>query len=287
MAAPVHLLLACGVGLAFGVAAREECAPQAANGAPSAFAWPQSGAASADDERDAACLVTASAVRNAPADSPIVWVDVRRAAEIRRQPLPGVVEIALADLPGKTFLQNERLILVGSGFDHRAVLAACRRLRASGWRIDVLDGGAFRWPAAGRADRHAAHLTPAEFLQAANDSHWRIIGVGLDEAALKLLPQRPAFALADDRQAPEQLRAAIDRLRRAKPPGGHPDVDILIVAAGAEAGERLRRAVAQSGPAAEAHWLEGGWAAFSHYLEQQQRIALAAGRSLKRPCGAP
>lgn len=281
-----RLVLACGIALASaGVAAFETCALLPDEPMADSLDWSQErGAGSTDEERGASCLIEADKASDEQAQRSITWVDVRGAASIRRNPLPGVVEIPLADLPGKSFLRNERLILVGSGFDGRVLLESCRRLRAEGWRqVSVLHGGVRRWHAPlPLGDQVAVD----ELLQSPLDSHWRIVSVGLDEAALSNTPPRASIALPDSQRSTAQLITAVDGLRHAAQAGGLSTIDVLIVASGHDATNRLRQTMAQAGSTKNVYWLEGGLAALRQYLKQQQRIAFAAGRSLKSPCGA-
>lgn len=283
----MRLLLACAAGMAPGAAPAEECAPapEPAGQVESLKLAPRPAAAGrAGRVDDEICLIADDRERPALAVSGLAWIDVRPPATVRRDPLQGVLEIPLDDLPAKSFLHNERIVLVGSGFDRAALLDACHRLRAAGWRdVRVLAGGARRWHgAASSAERD--ELSAEDFFRGAAENPWRVVAVGLDDAALREMPLRPSAVLGFDPRTPARLAEALAAQRRAEGAAGHSDV--LVVAPDREAVRHLKNALRQGGFAGNALWLEGGWASFRQYLERQQRIASGAGRVLARPCGA-
>jgi len=203
----------------------------------------------------------------------------------------------VGDLAGKTFLQGQALVLIGSGADLRALTGRCLTLRQSGQfkSVHVLLGGVRSWRLAGQPIQAggSALLPPGEasaqdlWLGAA-DGLWRIAALGLSARQRQSLPVPTDQVLdlgAPAAQAVQELERQINRQPLPAP------ASWLVVAADAQQLAQAQALWQQRQNTQDAHgqhtivWLAGGWPAYASYLEQQKTLAAHAGRSLPRICG--
>jgi rhodanese-related sulfurtransferase len=78
-------------------------------------------------------------------------VDTRDADEFQKLRIPGSINIPLHTIKSKTFLKSKHLVLIDQGHSYFRLEKECRRLRESGFRVSILDGGLSSWSQQGGA----------------------------------------------------------------------------------------------------------------------------------------
>lgn len=212
-----------------------------------------------------------------------VQLDVRDGAAAADGPLPLVAAVPLSSLADRSYLRDRPLVLIGTGVDLRALTDSCLALRAQGFvQVRVLLGGARHWS---RAPNASDMLPPQAFWRGALDGQWRIAGLGLQAHEAAELPVAPEIVLAAPSGASE-LAGALAEAERTLPSEAHHQW--VVVAPDADAQQaalaQWQRDPPQPGARTVA-WLEGGWAAYRTYRNQQLQSATHAGRALPRICG--
>ncbi len=248
-------------------------------------------AAAAPASPGSACWIDDDAVASWSGGTP-TWVDVRPPASARGTTLAGALRIALADLPRKSFLQAQPLVLVGTGFDDVALAQACEALRREGFaRVRLLRGGVRAWRAAGRAmagmpaEGGLDSISAAELHRSVPGAPWVVLGVGMTSAE-SLPPRLSPLRSIDGGSDAASAVAAVAQARRdiaSRPPAERASL-VVVVAADAQSARELRTAVRRA-QLPDVLTLEGGLAGYRQFLAEQESIAASAGKPLVRPCG--
>ncbi len=254
----------------------------------SAVVWPRS--AQQRPEPTANCWLDWEQAELLSRNTPITWVDVRTAGRARLHPLSGALQIPLAQLPERTFLQGASLLLIGSGFDRAQLTNVCRQLRAAGFlHLYLLEGGVQAWAEnggfIGGMGFVRQQLSAEEWAAASTTEQWRIITVGVPASVVDRLPQPPEYQLTFS-TAPQLISTLETLLEQEQKTGKHSMLATIVVASDANYLQFLRRQLPLPRAAQSIFWLEGGWEGYWRYVEQQHRIVTNTGRSLRRPCGA-
>lgn len=246
-------------------------------------------------EAERACWADWAHARELATGPDGLWVDVRDEGARRQLGLPGVAVADLADVPARTFLWNQSLVLIGTGVDLKALSQHCAALRQSGRfkSVHVLLHGVRGWRQVGQTVQAGSALAPPdeisaqEFWLGAAQGLWRVATLGLDEQAQARLPQPVAFAASTD-DLPQAMSALAARIA-----GASEDLSPqrwLVVAASAAQLSRARvlwrqQSAARNAALPPVAWLSGAWPAYAAYRQHQQTLAAHAGRPLPRLCG--
>ncbi len=75
----------------------------------------------------------------------ITLVDIRSAADFERLKIPGSINVPLFAVKTKPFLKTNPLVLVNAGYGYGRLETECRRLKKTGYRVSILDGGLPAW----------------------------------------------------------------------------------------------------------------------------------------------
>lgn len=274
---------------------RASACDQRAGAGPEQTAFDAAGQVSVYSKAERACWADWPQAQALAAGPTGLWIDVRDVGERHRLGLPGAVVLDPADVPGKTFLQGQSLVLVGTGVDLKLLSSHCVALRQSGRFKDVhvLLHGVRSWRAAGQTVQVQGavlapdEISPRELWLGAADGLWRIVTIGLTQEQSEDLAV-PVALTASDADLEQALSALHAQAGRAI--AREPQQRWLVVAGTdkqlARARALWRTRFAQTAPAAlQPLWLAGAWPAYADYLRQQRILAAHAGQPLPRLCG--
>lgn len=231
----------------------------------------------------AACWMGMEALK----DASMMVLDVREQGTPETSALAGATPMALSAVSDKSYLQPQRLLLVGTGVDLRLLTQTCVALRRKGFHeVHVLLGGASTW----RKEPQASWTSAQDAWLGSREGLWRIATVGFSARQLLSLPQPASVQLTAGSTASDLRRAMAvnDKATPLKRP-----LQWLVVTADPAVGQTLfadwhaaqaQDFAAQTG--SSVRWLAGGWSQYEAYLAQQQTLAAHAGRPLPRSCGS-
>lgn len=241
----------------------------------------------------AQCWLTVEQLRQQQALEPVTLVDVRPAG-IQRLAIDEALPMALSRLKDSVTLKNQRVILVGDGYDRLALDSTCVALKQNGFEnVSALLGGA---PALLREQRNHSLNTEINQISAQQlwigslAISWQLVTIDLAPEQIALLPQLSAERInTADSTTPNQLAALSARLidittsvnsisEMAEP------TPLVLIAADTPTTQILQKAWADSLPPGTL-WLSGGMRAYEDYIQQQQQISASFGRGLMSSCG--
>ena len=210
---------------------------------------------------------------------PVRVIDVLGSSGRERAQIPGALRIPLHALKSMDSLRSQRLVLVGSGWDHALLEPECRRLRERGFMASILEGGLGAWKAAGLPlertgpdDCPLRAVPPGDFFRERHLDHWVFLNACESEKRLagELVPQAVALPRTE---TGEDLAA---RIRAMAEDNHHISRRYLLVidddgtlCPGIQAGlpeSGLRRV----------YFLEGGIRAYRAFVEMQMALTAAA-----------
>lgn len=216
-------------------------------------------------------------------------VDVRPLPQRRSAPIAQALQMDVRELAGKRFLQQEQVLLLGTGLDHADLDAACRQLRGQGFvEVRALMGGAAALQPQGPV---VQDLMPRDWIAGlAQGAQWTVLSLS---EALKTSPaEQHPVPNGQLRQVttPQGLRRALDGIATGSVAGGRPHALVVVADAPAEralhaqlASEMAsRRGWPQDLPI---YWLQGGWQAYQAQVVDMQAIGRTAGHRLQAACG--
>ena len=248
--------------------------------------WPVGAVAGADET---ACAITRDELEAWRASRELLVVDVRPSREFERVRIPGSVNFPLRELRTKLYLKDRRLLLVDRGYRGRELVAACRSMRASGFRsVRVLPGGLEAWrsglgPLAGEGFTAAAldRVGPAALESGLRRDEWLVVDVTDAGAATEL------FRTANHVPFDGGVRF-VSRLGKAMAADGDAPGRLVVLVDGDEKRhEAIKQAIGREWPE-YLYFLDGGREAYQQYRAQQEKIisSTARGCTLSR-CGSP
>ena len=237
-------------------------------------------------------------------------VDVRRPARFEELRVPGSMNIPGFQIKTKGFLRGKRLLLLGDGHSYRALDRLADDLQTEGFdQVSIVEGGLNAWrlevgALEGAANpNRAAMISPSEYLQEQRYGHWKLVFVGLDNAAAdasllsrgavisdpggtaalatlspgeEKIEERGAgdgipfagIGLSND-TAPDAIRSRLTALARADGNGLKPLV--LIASADGEGYPRIQAIMKEAG-LWNLFYLEGGDQAYARHISRIQAM---------------
>ena len=205
----------------------------------------------------------------------LVLIDVRRGKEFERFRIPGSINIPLFAVKTKAFLRPKQLVLVNEGYNNSQLEKECERLRSSGFRVWLLDGGLSYWRQKGAplrgdalAQRELNRVPPPVFFAEKDYENWVVIDTSAppDPEARPLIPQSICVPYRDDE---EKFTVALEKT--AAQYKGDRFVSVLIFNEKGEQYETIEAIVQEMG-LTNVFFLKGGMRAYKEYLEQQALI---------------
>ncbi len=221
---------------------------------------------------DSACWLSAEQLTSAlsgPAKPTLL--DVRPRSVQRMAPVAGALQIELADIASKRFLQQQSIVLIGSGLDYADINQACQQLRQQGFAsVQALLGGASAWQAAGlkastQASTNASAGASADAAQLqtidaagwiaslSQGVQWTVLSINaaLQQASTEQLPVPSNQIVAIRAEGKELSRKLAVSVQRAyqnaalKPPNASAAQALIVVVDGA-ASDSLRAPIAHA-----------------------------------------
>lgn len=108
------------------------------------------GVSAPDYRPDMSCAVPVAQVAPQVTAGQLHVVDLRSPDLFNNFHINGALNMTSGELPGKSYLRETKLLLVGDGKGEKPLYEICRRLRASGFQsVHVLQGGMLSWLAKG------------------------------------------------------------------------------------------------------------------------------------------
>lgn len=219
----------------------------------------------------------------------LIWIDVRSAIKKKASPLDNALDISLQSIKDKSFLHNERIVLVGDGVDQPELDLACRHLRDAGFEnAYVLQGGV---DAKRRLEKQSSfsrqafftYITPEELLAGSRATSWTLIAWDLHSDDIQKLPEQPTeqwFSAEGNLSLLVQRILSHSQTKKSK----GAQAGIVMITANNNANQQLKSLLQQHGTTTPILWLQGGMQAYQNYIEQQHNIRTNTGLSLKRSC---
>ena len=127
----------------------------------------------------------------------ITLIDIRSPQDFKRLRIPASINIPLHFIKSKTFLKSTPVVLVHEGFGYSRLISECRRLKALGFEISILDGGLPAWHHKGGwlvgdllALNDMRDISPREFLPESSYRDIFLIDVSPKQTAesIRILP---------------------------------------------------------------------------------------------------
>ena len=324
----VHLT-SMGSAVAADVAVEQGCRArdfENQGGQRQSVAWPKELPAAPADQ---ACWIRADALsgqiseRSGVAADTLTLVDVRPLSLRRSSPLSSALQMDLSDVQDKRFLQQSRVVLVGSGLDYARLQQTCQTLRQGGFAdVRTLQGGAPAWARAQSAPGRASASSSGQGLgtqtfmqvQQIEASEWiASLREGMQWSVLSLSSgfdasssaERPVDAgrvirpgvLAGSRSGfvegalAKALQEAASRAGSEHPRRIEPAQALIVIVDGGESAQLLADFERALGRRADwpadwpVYWLRGGWPGYRDQVAQAQAIQQTAAFQLQPPCG--
>lgn len=216
-------------------------------------------------------------------------VDVRPLPQRRSAPIAHALQMDVQELAGKRFLQQEQILLLGTGLDHADLDTACRQLRGQGFgEVRALMGGAAALRPQGPV---VQNLVPRDWIAGlAQGAQWTVLSFS---EAMKASPvEQHPVPDGQMRQVttPQGLPRALDAIATGPLADGR--AQALVVIADAPAEPALHAQLASEMAARRQwpqdlpiYWLQGGWQAYQAQVASMQAIGRTASHRLQAACG--
>lgn len=313
------LTLVCGIAMGYSRAAHtaeandslscqaRSYAVQDTTGTPS-VSWPKQAPVQA---LDMACWVNPAQLAESASSKPII-LDVRPRAARQSSPIAGALQMELSEVANKRFLQQEPLVLVGTGVDYMDLTAACQQLKRQGFaKVRVMQGGYAAWRA-GASEQHRWQFQPIsarDWIGSLSQGlNWIVLAIGsavlkapadripvpmqqlVDVVPGKAAQRAPAGDAASDA---EQLASALARIyQETFSTQSNPALPIAAIVVADDAMSDTQRlhieqSLAKVGSAVGTaiYWLQGGWHAYEQQVVETAAIQRTAHHKLQAPCG--
>ncbi|THT97696.1 hypothetical protein E9531_15475 [Lampropedia puyangensis] len=276
-----------------------------------AMVWPKAQPAQpVQPNRIAGCSVEAMDIKQALEQSSgnMTLVDVRPFAA-KRDYVPHALEVSLRDLPQRSFLKGQNVVLLGTGLDDPTLLAVCEDLQRQGFsQVQSVRGGApaFLEAAGLVSTAYVRSITPAQWVQSLMQGQQWHLAISATQAKehANELPMPAALQWSAKQSQSLGSLATVLRQQQAKLTSANTTTALsspLIVladgltsqaleqqlqSAAVKAGSKASISGIQATHSTPIYVLEGGWPAYEAFVQQNHEIQVTAAQSLQRACGA-
>ncbi len=246
------------------------------------------------NKHDSSLMISLEAVlQGLSSEQKIVLVDVRGRKEFNRFRIPCSINIPLHFIKTKTFLRTKFLVLVNEGYCYSQLENECHRLKSTGFKVAILNGGLNCWrqhqgPLKGdrSAQKSLNKIPPPLFFQEKEFGHRLVIDVSESphEVANRLIPNRVHIPfLNDPEKAAGQFIEAVAKQRKTL------FLSVLIFNQDGERYDRIEKLIEKTG-VKNVFYLEGGlkeYRSFLHKLTLSRKPKNKRIKSLKKckTCG--
>jgi rhodanese-related sulfurtransferase len=167
---------------------------------------------------DLTCAATAAEISTLHSQAGTILIDVRTKSEFDDNRIDGALNLPLAQIQRKAFINGKSVVLIGNGKSEQDLYAACADLRKTGYtQVKVLKGGMPAWRSSGQvvtarsgSDIRPPTLSPYElWIETLFDANLVMVTKGRSDIR-RMLPL--AVTIADE--TPAALKATIERRRK-------------------------------------------------------------------------
>ncbi len=215
----------------------------------------------------------------------IIIVDVRDKESFEKFNIPGSINIPLFAIRTKAFLKTKSLILINEGYNYSQLERECERLRKSGFKVWLLNGGLYFWIQKGApvkgdvfAQKELNKIPPRIFFAEKNYENWIVIDVSStnDPKASSLFPQSISIPYIDEKKF---ILAFENTLKK------HKDNSFISILICDEKGKQYPKveSIVKEIDAKNVFFLKGGIEAYRNFIEQQALIRQAKDHSERMP----
>ena len=199
----------------------------------------------------------------------VTLIDIRSPQDFERLRIPGSMNIPLHFIKTKTFLKATTIVLIHAGFSYSRLISECRRLKALGFKISILDGGLSVWHRKGGwlvvdllALNEMRTISPREFLPESRYRNVFLIDISPDQTAesIRILPH--AVHLPNLIHSSSSQNSFQQMIKARK---NQPFQSIMVFSSTGEGYAETKRMMDRK--RINAFFLQGGLAAYNQYLE--------------------
>ena len=241
---------------------------------------------------DTRFLITARQLaQKLKSDGTLTIVDVRPSREYARARIPGSLNMPLHFIRTKAFLKKAPFVLVYADMAYRKLEIACRRLRESGFKPLILNGGLGAWVASGgeiAGDLFAAkrfnRIRPEVFHLEKDLDHRLVVDLSGREEETGSLPPDTLKVTGNDSRTTDVIK----KLKAMQ--AEDPYLLVMVLNKNGEDYARIDKTLHENG-LLNASYLAGGIAAYESYLEDlalswQPRASRIVSSDKCGPCGS-
>ncbi len=248
---------------------------------------------SAAQPSSASAIAVEAVVQQLQENQDLFLVDVREQQQFEQFRIPGSLNIPLFAIKTTRFLKGKPLVLVDEGSHPRQLAEICDQLRQIGFEAWFLFGGLNAWHARNanvpmplQGDvftLNALNKIPPHTLFAEQEwEHWLLLDVSPsgDPQTVEFLPQ--TISVPFDRDHPQQFLADVEQAVAHSAPRS----EVFLVVISTQRGEDYEdiERVLRHTQIAPVFFLEGGFAAYTRFVAQQNQIRQGRQRELQTPC---
>ena len=215
----------------------------------------------------------------------IIIVDVRDKESFEKFNIPGSINIPLFAIRTKAFLKTKSLILINEGYNYSQLERECERLRKSGFKVWLLNGGLYFWIQKGApvkgdvfAQKELNKIPPRIFFAEKNYENWVVIDVSSsnDPKPSSLFPQSISIPYIDEKKFNLAFENTLKKYK------DNPFIFMLICD---EKGKQYPKveSIVKEIDAKNVFFLKGGIEAYRNFIEQQALIRQAKDHSERMP----
>jgi rhodanese-related sulfurtransferase len=222
----------------------------------------------------------------------IILVDVRKASEFERFRIPGSIHIPLFAVKTKSFLKPRPLVLINEGYSYSKLERECARLRESGFRALVLNGGLYYWKQKGMplmgdaiAMKELNRMPPRVLFTEKDYENWLMIEVSPStrSRSRSLIPR--LISVPYGRKEKEFVAALATRI--AQHQARYRVISVLICSENGEQYHKVENTLEKTG-FGNTFFLRGGMEAYEEFLALQAMIKRGTHtKTLTRCTGCP
>jgi len=222
----------------------------------------------------------------------IILVDVRKGSEFERFRIPGSIHIPLFAVKTKPFLKPKPLVLINEGYSYHQLEQECVRLRESGFKAWILNGGLYYWRQEGMpftgdafAMKGLNRMPPRVLFREKDYENWLIINVSPStrSRSRSLIPQLISVPYGGKEK---EFITALNRMI-GQHQAHYRCISVLICSENGEQYYKVEKTLRKTA-FGNAFFLRGGMEAYEKYLTLQAMIKQGTHtKTLRRCTGCP
>lgn len=226
---------------------------------------------------DSSCWIKYSEIAQLYEATAWRWIDVRTRAAQKALPLDGLLTIPLHTLTNQQWLQQQPILLVGTGFDQVELNKVCTQVKQAGFKtVYALKGGAYVL-AQSHSQQH--EITAEQYWFGSMIGSWKTVVIDLTDLDLQHLPSKPfkQFVSSTD-NIQLMIQQILSQLTDTSP------IQLVLITKDQSTTQQWQQLLNTITTSKRIVWLQGGIQNYNYYIEQQQSIRSNAGKTFTRPC---